>query len=350
MAGTSGNMRAVIIENIGKPRALKHIQKPRPQIGADAALIRIHATSVNPGDLLLRSGRLIIRKPLPHILGADLAGEIVEIGADAAAAGWQIGERVYACFEPLGCAIDGGYAEYCAVPAEKLIRLPAQLDYQAAVAAGASFASAFLALVEKGKLQKAEAVVIRGAAGSVGAAAVQIASARGAKVIAIGAAQFAADFQKIGAHVVLEDASDDLVRQVQVATEESGADLVLHCSNQLDLEQSLDMLAYGGRLVIASAARRPQVKLDALALYLKNLSISGAYGSLPPQAVAALLQALAEGKYQTLIDEVLPLSQARQAHRKLERKPRFGKIILVPDAVLAELEAAKKPSNWIPIE
>ena len=338
-------MRAVIMENIGKPRVLKITRIRIPAPGPGEVLVKIHATSVNPCDLLLRSGSLIIRKPMPHILGADLAGEIESIGDGVS--GWEIGDRVTVCFERLGSEIDGSYAEYCVLPADRLIALPDELDYSSAVAAGASFADAFLALVTNGKLKKADAVVIRGAAGAVGASAVQVAKARSAKVIAISASEFAGSLQEIGANVVLEDVGKDLVRQVKVATDERGASLVLHCSDSLNLEESLDMLAPGGRLVIAGAVRKPHARLNAMDLYLKNLSVLGSYGSIKPKDFESVLKNLAKGSYKALINEVVPLSQARKTHRKLEKAPSFGKTVLVPDSIL---EAAKKPSNWIPIE
>lgn len=345
MALSGESMRAIIMENIGKPRVLKvtRIRKPAP--GPGQALVKVHAASVNPCDLHLRSGRLIIRKPMPHILGADLAGEI-EAVADGVK-GWEIGARVFACPEGLGREINGGYAEYCAVPADQLIPLPDELDYQSAVAAGASFADAYRALITIGKLKKADRVVVRGAAGCVGASALQIARARGAKVIAISRGQFAADLHKIGADVVLEDVGDDLVRQVKVATDERGASLVLHCRDELNLAESLDMLAYGGRLVIAGALRKPQARLDAMDLYLRNLSILGSYGAIKPKDGESMLKNLAKGAYIPLVDQVLPLSQARKAHRKLEKEPGFGKIVLAPDSIL---EAEQKPANWIPID
>lgn len=345
MALSGESMRAIIMENIGRPRVLKvaRIRVPAPAPGQ--VLVKIHATSVNPKDLDLRSGRLIIRKPMPHILGADLAGEIASVADDVN--GWAIGARVFACFEALGCEINGGYAEYCALPADQLIALPDELDFPSAVAAGASFASAHLALVTNGKLKKADMLVIRGAAGSVGASAVQIARARGAKVIAISQGEFAARLQDIGADIVLEDAGDDLVRQVKVATDERGASLALHCRQDLNLEESLAMLGAGGRLVIAGVPRQPQARLNAMDLYLKNLSILGSYGAIRLQDLESMLKNLAEGTYRPLVDEVLPLSQARKAHRKTEKDPGFGKIVLVPEPILA---AEEKPSNWIPIE
>ncbi|MCY4061796.1 MAG: zinc-binding alcohol dehydrogenase family protein [Chloroflexi bacterium] len=345
MALSGESMRAIIMENIGKPRVLKvtRIRKPTPAPGQ--ALVKVHATSVNPCDLHLRSGRLIIRKPMPHILGADLAGEIEELADDVQ--GWQIGDRVFACAEGLGREINGSYAEYCAVPADELIPLPDELDYQSAVAAGASFADAHLALVSIGKLKKADRIVVRGAAGGVGASAIQIARARGAKVIAICRGQFAADLHEIGADVVLEDIGDDLVRQVKVATDERGASLVLHCRDELNLAESLAMLGQGGRLVIAGVLRKPQARLDAMDLYLRNLSIVGSYGAIKRKDVESLLKNLAKGAYKPLVDQVMPLSQARKAHRRMEKEPGFGKIVLAPDSIL---EAAQKPANWIPID
>lgn len=345
MAETAGSMRAVIIERLGKARVLIPTRLAIPKPAPGQALVRVQATSVNRADLLLRRGDLVIRKPLPHILGGDLAGEIAQLGEDVR--GWQVGDRVCAAFEQLGCEIDGAYAEYCAVPAEQLVRLPKELDCQTAVAAGASFAGAHLALATRGKLNAHDAIVIRGAATGLGSAAVQIAAALNAKVIAISEGDFAADLRAIGADIVLEDAGDDLLRQVRLATDENGASFVLHCKDRLDLQESLDMLCPGGRLVIASAIAKPLVKLDALDLYRRNLSLLGAYGSVNPTEFAAALSGFANGTYRALIDEVMPLSQARQAHQKQERNPGFGKILLVPDAIL---EAAKKPANWVPID
>ena len=337
-------MRAVIIENIGKPRVLKLARRWLPQPAAGQALVKVQAASVNPRDLHLRSGHSMIHKPLPHILGGDLAGTVEMLGAGVA--GWQVGERVCACFAGLGCAIDGAYAEYCCIPVERLARLPEKLDYTAAVGAGAAFADASLALMKVGRLQAGETLVIRGAACSLGGAAVQIAREAGARGIAISPLAQAEELQKNGAHIVLEDVGDDLVRQVKVATDGAGANIVLHIGPQLELAQSLNMLAARGRLVLAGALDEKRVKLDARELVARNLSIQGAQGSLAVEELAELLQGLSQGLYRALIDDVLPLSQARQAHQRAQKTPSLGKIVLVPDAILA---AAKKPENWVPI-
>ena len=338
-------IRAVAIEKIGKPKVLKYVKRPMPPLAADEALVKVHAASVNPADLSYRSGHLIIRKPMPHILGSDLAGEIAQIGDDVT--GWQPGDRVAAAFDELGSERDGSYAEYCAVPAEQLVKLPPGLDFQTAAAAGTSFMQAWHALVDQGNIKKSEPVVIQAAADSFGAAAVQIASGQGARVIAIGRSEQAAALRGIGADVVLDDAGDDLVRQVRVATDERGAALVLHKAASDKLQQSIDMLGCQGRLVIVEVGRRRKACLDIMSLYLKNLSILGPGARPAAQNYEPILRGLAQGDYHPVVDSALPLSQARQAHEKLERRAGFGKILLVPDAIL---EAAKKPSNWIPIE
>ena len=345
MTETPDSMQAVSINNIGKPRVLKYGPVPMPQVAEGEALVRIHATSVNPGDPLYRSGRYLIRQPLPHILGADLAGEIAQVADDTT--GWEVGDRVCASFEALGRERNGSYAEYCAVPTDQLVKLPDTLDYQSAVAAGASFATAWLALVGNGKIKKADYLVIHDAASCVGIASIQIARAKGARVIAICKNDKAARLQVIGADIVLDDAGSDLVRQVKVATNELGATIVLHSEHVDQLADSIDMLAYKGRIVIAAATAKRESRLNIMDIFLKNISLLGSYDSIKPKDFATILQAFAKGTYQPIVDEVLPLSQARKAHEKMEKQPGLGKIILVPDAIL---DAAKKPSNWIPIE
>ncbi|MCY4247846.1 MAG: zinc-binding alcohol dehydrogenase family protein [Chloroflexi bacterium] len=344
MAQPRETMRAVIIDAIGKPRVLKVARRWLPEPAAGEVRIKVRAASVNPRDLHLRSGRFIIRKPLPHILGGDVAGTIAKLGENVA--GWQVGDRVFACFDELGCEIDGAYAEACCIAAQHLARLPEKLDFQAAVGAGAAFADATLALMRNGRLQAGETLVIRGAACSLGAAAVQIARQAGARVIAISPLEHAEGLRGIGADIVLEDAGEDLVRQVKVATDGIGANLVLHAGPRLDLGESLDMLAARGRLTLTGALDERLVKLDARDLVARNLSIHGAHGSIAVDDLTELLQHLADGDYRALVDEVLPLSQARQAHQRAEKTAGLGKIVLVPDSVLA---AAQKPDNWVPI-
>jgi len=345
MADTPELMRAVAIDKNGKPKVLKYADMRTPVPTGEEVLVKIHATSVNPTDLLYRSGRFIIRKPMPHVLGADLAGEIVEVGDDVD--DWQVGDRIIATFETLGRERDGSYAEYATVPVEELIKLPDELAYQTAVSAGASFMMAWVALVYNGRIKKADTVVIQDASSSVGTSAVQIAHTKGATIIAISQEDHAARLRNIGADIVLDERATDLVRQVKVATDEQGASLVLHLSDSDQLQMAMDMLEDKGRIVLANALKATEVKLNALDLYLKNISLLGSYDAIKPKDHASILEGLVDGTYQPVIDEVMRLSQTREAHEKIEKGETFGKIVLVPDSVM---DASAKPKGWIPID
>lgn len=345
MTDTPELMRAVAIAKVGKPKVLKYVDVRTPLPNDDEVLVKVHATSVNPNDLLYRNGRFIIRKPMPHILGSDLAGEVVEVGENVS--GWEVGDRIIASFENLGRERDGSYAEYCVVPAESLMKLPDEVDYQTTVSMGASFIAAWVALVYNGKIKKADRVVILNAASPMGTSAVQIASGRGAKVIAISKGDYAAQLREIGATIVLDEAGVDIVRQVKVATDELGATLVLDVSSKSNLQRVIDMLDTKGRVVIANAKNHTDIKFNAMDVFLKNLSIIGSYDEIKSKDFDNLLTNIAKGTYNPVIDSIMPLSQARQAHEKIEKQDTFGKIILIPDSIL---EANKKPTNWIPIE
>jgi len=166
-------------------------------------------------------------------------------------------------------------------------------------------------------------------------------------VIAISRGEHAAKLRQIGATIVLDEAGIDIIRQVKVATDEQGATLVLNLSEKDILQQSIDMLAYKGRVVIASAQKTSDAKFNMMDVFLKNISILGSYDEIKVKDFEAILKNLASGKYQAVIDEVMPLSQTRQAHEKVEKKSTFGKVILVPDAVL---KADAKPSGWVAID
>jgi len=345
MADVPELMRAVAINKNGKPKVLKYVDFRVPVPKDDEVLVKVQATSVNPNDLLFRSGDFIIRKPMPHILGSDLAGDIVEVGDKVK--GWTVGDRITATFETLGRERDGTYAEYCTIPADELIKLPDDLDYITAVSAGASFVTAWVALVNNGKIKKADRVVIYSASSSVGAAAVQIANSKGATVIAISRGEHAAQLREIGATIVLDESGMDIIRQVKVATDEQGATLVLNLSTKDTLQQSIDMLEYKGRVVIASAHKTSDAQLNVMDVYLKNISILGSYDVIKPKDFEGILKNLATGKFQAVVDEVIPLSKTREAHEKVEKKDTFGKVILVPDATL---RANEKPAGWVAIE
>lgn len=338
-------MRAVAIEKNGKPKVLKYVEFRTPVPAGDEVLIKVHAASVNRTDLFHREGRFIIRKPMPHILGMDVAGEIVEVGEKVK--GWSVGDRVMATFEALGRERDGAYAEYTTLPASELHKLPDELDYPTAASIGLAFTTAWTALISNGKIKKADRVVIHAASSGVGTAAVQIARWKGAQVIAITSGDKASQLRELGADVVLDRRGMDLVRQVKVATDEQGASLVLDLVGKDTLQASIDMLEYKGRIVIAGTLSGDEVKVDAMDILMKNASVIGSFDTVSDKDFDTILGHFARRTFKPVIDSVMPLSQAREAHEKLEKQSTFGKIVLVPNSIL---DGQKKPKNWIPIE
>lgn len=338
-------MRAIAIQKNGSPRVLKYVEFRTPLPTADEVLVKVHAATVNHTDIFHREGRFIIRKPMPHILGMDVAGEVVEVGEKVK--NWNIGDRVVATFEALGRERDGAYAEYTAIPADQLRKIPDGLDFTTAASIGLAFTTAWIALLNNGKIKKADHVVVHAASSGVGTAAVQIAHWKGARVIAITSMDKAQKLREIGADVVLDRKGTDIVRQVKLATDNKGASLVLDAVGKKTLPSSIDMLEYKGRIVIVGTLSGDKVEINAMDVLMKNASIIGSFDVISEKDYEAILEHFAKGTFKPVIDSIMPLSQARAAHEKIERKESFGKIILVPDSVI---EAHKKPKNWIPID
>lgn len=180
-------MRAVVMHERGDASVLVVETVPTPVPAAGEVLVRVRAATVNHTDLFHRSGRFFIQKPLPHILGMDVAGEIAVLGDDVE--GWAVGDRVVATFEALGRERDGAYAEYTTVPAAQLHGIPDGLDFTSAASIGLAFTTAWTALFTTGELGEGRAagerVAIHAAASGVGSAAVQIAAWARATVVAI---------------------------------------------------------------------------------------------------------------------------------------------------------------------
>jgi NADPH:quinone reductase-like Zn-dependent oxidoreductase len=302
------------------------VDKPHPL--AEEVLVRVHATTVNHTDIFHRTGRFFIQKPLPHILGKDLAGEILAIGSEVS--GWHLGDRVVATFEALGRARDGTYAEFTTMPAHQLHRMPDQLDFITAASAGLAFCTAWSALFYSGGLGQGERVVIHAASSGVGTAAVQIARWQNAQVIAISQLNKLERLEQIGAQKVIDRSAPDVVEQVREATNGAGATLVLDLVGRATLQASIDMLAPGGRVVIVGTLSGDHVEIDAMDLIMKNATICGSFQVIRSEDFDTILQLLADGTFQSVVGCVLPLQKAQLAHELVEAQKTFGKVVLVP--------------------
>ncbi|MFY9616233.1 MAG: zinc-binding dehydrogenase [Candidatus Dormiibacterota bacterium] len=321
-------MNAVVMHQLGGPEVLRYQEWPDPEPEAGEVLVEVEAATVNRTDIFHRSGRFFIQKDLPHILGMDVAGRIAALGPEVT--GWAVDDRVVATFEELGRASDGAYAELVTVPVEELHRIPDGLDYIHAAAIGRAFATAWVALVHHGRMTADDTVLIQAASSGVGTSAVQIAHARGARVIALSSAGKADRLKELGADIVVDRNRNEVEDLVANATDGHGPSLVLELVGRRTLQSSIEMAADNGRVIIAGTISGDEAEIDALDVLTKNLLLRGSSGRIRDEEWEEILSGFAAGTYKAVIDEVLPLSAAAEAHERLEDGETFGKLVLSP--------------------
>jgi NADPH:quinone reductase-like Zn-dependent oxidoreductase len=346
-------MKAIIIREFGGPEVLQYTDVPEPKVGAGKIVIRVHSVSVNRTlDCVVRDGKYPVTIQLPHVLGVDPAGEVVEVGAGVDQ--FELGDRVATisiipcrsckqCLRSLeaNCIASkhiglhrwGGYAEYVAVPARNAFRIPANLSFAEGTVITRHFPMAFNLLASKTTINPGEWVLVMGAAGALGSCCVQVAKMFGARVIAAaGTDDRVALAKSYGADFGINYRTHDVAEEVMQVTDNEGVDIV--CENIADptlWPGAFNSLAIGGRMVTAGAHGGGIVALDAKSLYLRRLSILGAAGTNPPDVEKALDAARA-GKIRAMTYRTMPLSAAADAHRIVEQNQIAGKIILEPIA------------------
>jgi NADPH:quinone reductase-like Zn-dependent oxidoreductase len=344
-------LKAILLKEFGGPEVLRLEEVPEPRPASGEILIRVHSVSVNRTlDLIVRAGKYPVKIALPHVLGADPAGEVVAIGAGVGE--FAIGDRV-AVISAISCrqcgpclsgeesrcvngkriGVDrwGGYAEFIALPAWHAVKLPDAISFAEGTVITRHFPMAFNLLMSKADLKPGEWVLVMGATGALGSCCVQVAKMLGARVIAgAGADERVAVAMGYGADHGINYRRQNLAEEVMKLTDRQGAAVV--CENIADptlWPGAFNSLAMGGRLVTAGAHGGGTVDLDVKRLYMKRLRIIGAAGTHPTDVVTALAAAAA-GKIRAIIDETMPLGEVAEAHRILEKNQTLGKIILDP--------------------
>jgi NADPH:quinone reductase-like Zn-dependent oxidoreductase len=309
--------------------------------GPGEVLIEVHAVSVNRTlDLILRAGKYAKKVTLPHVLGADPSGVIVAIGpgVDGRKAGDRVATtgRVSAgsASEPprmLGVHVWGGYAEYVKVPAAATHLVPEGVDFPTATCVTRHAPTAFHLLRDRAKLQQGEWVLVMGASGGLGSAGVQAAKYLGAKVIAgAGADERVQAAVNLGADAGVNYRAQDLTAEVLRVTGGEGVNVVFENIGAPDLfPKAFAALGRHGRLVTAGGHGGGVVPLDVNHLYLNQITVIGATGGTA-EDVKLSLQAAAEGRFQALIDQILPLREAARAHEIVEARGGLGKVLLDP--------------------
>jgi NADPH:quinone reductase len=339
-------MKAIVIHEYGGPEVLRYEDVERPTPGPDDVLIAVEAVSVNRTlDLAVRAGRYARSVKFPHVLGADPTGVVVEVGSSVTTR--NVGDRVATSprltppSEPqmptlLGVGAWGGYAEFVKVPAWTTHRIPDALDFPQATVIARHAPLAFNMLQQKAQLRAGDWVLVMGAAGGLGSLAVQVAKHLGGRVIAAAGSRERADQAlTMGADAAVDYRGEDLTARVKAITQGRGANIVLENVGDPELfPKALASLARNGRLVTAGAHAGGTAPLDLNFLYLNQITVMGSTTQTDAD-VAAALAAAAQNKLTAHIGDILPLSQATEAHRLTAERTSVGKILLRPDRVLA---------------
>ena len=336
-------MRAIYIRQHGAVADLRVSDVPRPSIGPGDVLVQIEAAGINPSDVVSVEGRFP-SAVLPRIVGRDFAGKVVDGPTDL------IGTEVWGTGGDLGISRDGTHAEYLAIPRQALARRPRNLSAEEAATAGVPFVTAFSAMVRLGRLREGEWVIVSGAAGAVGQAAIQLARAKGASVIAL--VKDASDrwvSKAAGVQAVAQSDRGDLEAVVREATNGRGADLALNGVGSSVFGSLLGALAIGGRQVLYSAAGGREFTLDLRSFYRRESVLLGLDTQhLDATQCAGILDEIAplfeSGALRPpAIGERYPLAEAAQAYGRVAAGG-SGKVVFLiasGEAAPGELAAAR---------
>jgi NADPH:quinone reductase-like Zn-dependent oxidoreductase len=345
-------MRAILLPEHGPAENMVYTTThPIPEPGAGEVRVRVFAAALNRLDLWVRNGWPGLKLPMPHIPGADAAGQIDALGTGVLSGtnGWNVGDRVV--IDPtiscghcefclagqqnlcenggiMGEDSSGTYAEYIVIPARNLLKLPAHVGYAEAAAAALVTLTAWHSLITKAALRPGQSVLIVGAGGGVNSASIQIAKLIGATVYVVGSTAAKLDAAKqLGADFVIDRSQGDWVKTVYQMTGKRGIDVVVDNVGQDTIPGSIRAAKRGGKIVVVGNTSGPIAPVDMRFIFGKHLSIIGSTMAPHADFVAAMQQVFA-GKITPAIGLRLPLEEAVQAQKALEAGSVFGKIVL----------------------
>ncbi len=341
-------MRAAIYERFGGPDVVELQKVPIPEPGPGEVRLRVEAAAMNHLDLWVRRG-LPIETPMPHIGGSDMAGVVDEVGpgVDDVPVGTRVvvdpslGYHWYdghdrgpsfdeTPFQIIGEHTQGGFAEYAVVPAQNLLELPDHVSSVDAAAAGLVFVTAWRALISRAQLRAGERILITGGSGGVGTAAIQVAARAGAKVFAVtGGVESVSRAQELGADIVYDRFEVDFSREVWRDTYKQGVHVVFDTVGEEVWPKCLRALSRGGRLVTSGATTGSRGVTELRLVFWKQLHILGSTMGTPTE-FREVMRLVFDGVFQPVVQEVLPLAEARRAHEILEEGGVFGKLVLTP--------------------
>lgn len=334
--------------NYGGPEVLEIVRDhPDPVPGPDQVVVRVHAAALNHLDLLVRAGLPALKLSLPHILGADGAGHVAQVGSDVT--DLEVGDRVVLnpgmscgrceyCFRGedslcvdyriLGEHLPGTYAEKVVAPARNAIPIPTDMAFETAAAAPLVFGTAWRMLIGRAALRPGEDVLIHGAGSGLSTAAIQVAKLAGCTVLVTSSSdEKLAKAKELGADVLVNYKSVPWSKAVWELTGRRGVDVIVDHVGEATFKDSVRSLKKGGRLVVPGATTGPMLELDARYLFWRQLSILGSTMA-SRREFEDVMKLVFMGRLKPVVDRVFPLDQARAAHEYLARGDQFGKVVL----------------------
>jgi putative PIG3 family NAD(P)H quinone oxidoreductase len=325
-------MRAILFDEPGDESVLYLGEAAAPLLGPDDVRIRVAACAVNRADLVQRQGNYPAPPGASPILGLECAGTVAEVGANVR--GFTLGERVMALLA------GGGYAEEVVVHAGSVMKAPAALSFEQAAAIPEVFLTVFLNVFELARLPEGGWLLVHGGGSGIGTAAIQLAKRAGARVVVTaGSDAKCARCRALGADVAVNYRNEKFVDAVKEATSGRGVDVILDSIGAPYLADNLAALAVGGRMSLIGMMGGSKAELNLALVLMKRLQIIGStLRARAAEEKAAIVRGfvtrfgddLAAGRIHAVVDRVLPLAQAADAHRALAKSEHFGKIVLVP--------------------
>lgn len=320
-------MKAIQVHQFGGPELLKLEEIPTPKPAAGQVLVRIHGVGVNPYDTYMRSGGYAIKPALPYTPGSDAAGTVESVGSGVTKV--KPGDRVYTAK-----TVTGAYAEYALTLESQVHRLPRNISFAQGAGVWVPYGTAYFALFHSADARASETVLVHGASGGVGIAAVQIARAMGLTVFGTAGTQKGLDLvMKEGAHQAFQHTQTGYPDEIMRATGGRGVDIVLEMLANVNLANDTKLLATNGRVIVIG--NRGEITINARELMSRRASIRaftlwGVTESEEADIHAGIIAGLENGALRPVVGKEMPLGDAPRAHKEILEPGAAGTIVLVP--------------------
>ena len=320
-------MKAIRVEGFGDPEVLQLVEVPDLQISAGEILVQIRAAGVNPLESYIRAGTYPRKPPLPYTPGSDGAGVVIAVGSDGSTL--KPGDRVF-----LSGSVSGTYAEAAVCTLDQVHLLPEIASFAQGATLGIPYATAYRAIFHRGDVRSGETLLVHGASGGVGTAAVELGRGAGIKVFGTaGSSEGRELVRQLGADLVFDHRDSGYREAIMKATEGRGVDCIVEMLANINLGADLQLLAHGGRVVVIGS--RGSVEINPRDAMMRDADIRGMIllnGSREELGAIykSLSEQLAAGRIQPVIGKELPLASAAEAHRAMMSPHARGKIVLIP--------------------